>query len=438
MIRRGEQRLRLACLFGLFLVPRTVAAEEATEITLQEAMRSAQRDPPAVLVAYAEYRNAQAERAYAQGAWLPAFTAQGSGGYTYDERRPLPTVPEAASEALEVRGELKLEWLAVDVARGGRIDSASASERARRFDVDAMRSRAVLLAAELYLRAGAAIELVRDAELSLGRRQDQHRATTELVKAGTRSPLDAQRAQVEVLSAEYALELRRTDQSATFSALAAALGRSPDQLVRPATTSADFPVRVESATQAKRVARDHRAELRAAAANVSASRRAYDAAVGQRWPALGLAATGSAAYVDARSGVAIEGRQLTAAGVGFMRWNGLDPAVWMQASVSDAAAQLAQREQAEQVHAIESEAVGAFYTLSRARIWHQRAVAVLEAAKVTRDAQNGRYRAGLGSLLELLDAEDLEQQARQARIEAQRDEVIASARLQAACGLLVR
>ncbi|HKU43139.1 MAG TPA: TolC family protein [Polyangiales bacterium] len=401
-------------------------------------MRIAQRDPPAVLVAYAAYRSAQAQRDYADAAWLPAFTAQASGGYTYDERQPLPTLPRVATRAVEVRGELKLEWLAVDVARGERIGSAAASQRARRFDVDATRMRAALLAAELYVRAGAAIELVQDARLSLERRKDQHRATNELVKAGTRSPLDAQRAQVEVLSAEYALELRRTEQRAAFSALSAALGRPPDELVKPATTSADFPVRAESASQAKRLARDHRAELRAAAANVSALRRAYDAAVGQRWPALGLAATGSAAYVDAQSGVAIEGRQFAAAGLGFVRWNGLDPAVWMQAGVSDAAAQLAEREQLERAHEIESEAVGAYYVLERARIEHQRAVAVLEAATVTRDAQNGRYRAGLGSLLELLDAEDLEQQARQARIDAQRDEVIASARLQAACGLLAR
>jgi outer membrane protein TolC len=252
-------------------LPAALAAQDVAEITLAEALRAAQRDPPAVLVAYAQYRSAQADRGSAQAAWLPALTAQGSAGYIYDQRQPLPTLPRVATASLEARGALALEWVAVDIARGERIDAAAASESARRSDVDATRAQAALLAAELYVRAGAAIELVQDASLSLERRRDQHRAATELVKAGTRSPLDAQRAQVEVLSAEYALALRNTDEQAAFAALGASLGRRADALVRPATTSADFPVSATTArscvrrprTCARRSARTTRRSVRA-------------------------------------------------------------------------------------------------------------------------------------------------------------------------------
>ena len=60
----------------------------------------------------------------------------------------------------------------------------------------------------------------------------------------------------------------------------------------------------------------------------------------------------------------------------------------------------------------------------------------LREARYRAAMQNGRYLAGLASLLELLDAEDLEQEARQRRIEAQRDEAIKSAQLLSACGML--
>jgi outer membrane protein TolC len=72
----------------------------------------------------------------------------------------------------------------------------------------------------------------------------------------------------------------------------------------------------------------------------------------------------------------------------------------------------------------------------RAKIDLERAVAVLRASEVARDAQNGRYRAGLASMLELLDAENLAQQSRRASIEAERDHRLAGVRLLWASGRL--
>ena len=85
-----------------------------------------------------------------------------------------------------------------------------------------------------------------------------------------------------------------------------------------------------------------------------------------------------------------------------------------------------------------TEAVQAVYTLQSMRIARERADAVLRIAETTRATQAGRYRTGVGSLLELLDGEAVEQQARQRRIEAVRDADVAAARLLAACGLLGR
>jgi outer membrane protein TolC len=69
--------------------------------------------------------------------------------------------------------------------------------------------------------------------------------------------------------------------------------------------------------------------------------------------------------------------------------------------------------------------VAASHAVLRAKIGLERATAVLRASEVTRDAQNDRYRAGVASLLELLDAENLAQEARRAGIEAERDQQLA-------------
>src|SRR3954468_20357707 len=65
-------------------------AVDVPTITLTRVLRAAQRDPPAVAVAYAQLMQAQAERSYAKGAWYPSLVGEASAGYTYDNRRVLP------------------------------------------------------------------------------------------------------------------------------------------------------------------------------------------------------------------------------------------------------------------------------------------------------------------------------------------------------------
>jgi outer membrane protein TolC len=97
---------------------------------------------------------------------------------------------------------------------------------------------------------------------------------------------------------------------------------------------------------------------------------------------------------------------------------------------------VAQRKWEAERHAVASEAVAASHAVARAQIDLERAIAVMHASQGARDAQNGRYRAGLSSMLELLDAENLAQEARRASIEAEREHQVAGARLLWASGRL--
>jgi outer membrane protein len=83
---------------------------------------------------------------------------------------------------------------------------------------------------------------------------------------------------------------------------------------------------------------------------------------------------------------------------------------------------------------LRGQVVDAVFAVERAKKELERATEVLGAAAATREAQLGRYKAGVASLLELLDAESLEQNARLTRIETSRDYDVARARLLAVVG----
>jgi len=416
----------------------TAAGENAPTISLAEVLHHAAHDPPTVLAALATLQRIEAQESYAKAAWIPSLTAQATGGFVYDNRLIFPNTPRIDSKALSVQGNATVEWAALSVERGANIDAAKANTRAQKFAEHATERAALVAAAELYIRAGAATELVKDAELTVQRRTEENVGISGLAKLGMRPPVDAQRSEVEAVSARYALEARRDDALAAYAALAVALGRSPTDPVRPETTTTTvFSVSIHPA-EAQRVAMKNRPEIRSLVASVVAARESYNAAIGARYPTVGVSTTATVSYSDVLSGLGIPGYQYGGQAVGYVRWSGLDPSVWQRASVTEAAIAEAQHQLEATVLTVQGEAVGASYTVNRAKTDRDSAVAVLSLAQVTREAQDGRYRTGNASLLDLLDAENLEQQARQRRIEAERDYEIAGARLLAACGLLGR
>jgi len=405
-------------------------------IDLREALRSAQAHAPAVAAAQAARALAEAQRGPATAAYYPVLTLSGNGGYAFDNRLVLPGAPRIDSRSLTAQANVSLEWTALDWTRGARTDAAEAAARAQGFTAGAARHDALLSAAERYVQSAAANALVKDAELSLARRSEQEQAIADLVAAGTRSPLDLERAKIETLSARYALAASQRDELAACAALAAATGRPPTQPVCARRGDLAVLEPVLSLESALTAARSKRPELQARAALVSARREEYDAAIAARLPTVAVAGTAELSSLDVRKGQGIDGHQYGGSALVYVRWSGLDPLTWSQAAPADAAIALAQREWDAERHAVSSEAVAASHAVLRAKIELERAVAVMRASESAREAHNGRYRAGLASLLELLDAENLAQQARRASIEAERDNQIAGARLLWASGRL--
>jgi outer membrane protein TolC len=286
------------------------------------------------------------------------------------------------------------------------------------------------------LRAESALALVEDARLTLERRTSQLEAISGLVRAGLRPSVDATRASIEEVAARYALETREIEVSAAGAALAAAMGMSPTDPLRAAEFDDKVLPPPLAPLPASVLAIERRPEIKQLEATLGARRADHRAAIGARLPTAGVIGQGNLSYASVYDGIGFEGRTLTGNASAYVRWAALDPAVWRRASVTQRAIEEAQRQLETTLLDVRAEVVDAAYQVQRTRAMLEQATQVLAAAEAARTAQNERYRAGVASLLDLLDAEGIEQTARRQRIEAERDQRIARVRLLAACGAI--
>lgn len=433
----------LFCL-GFTLRARAENADGAREvsglpsISLQELVAAARTNLPAVLSALATLKRVEAEQRVAEGAYLPRMTLEATLGAAYNRQRALPGQPLFNTSNADVTATLGFEWMALDPARPHAVEAARSALRGQRHGSRDAERLAIAAAVELYLRALAASELVRDAALTVERRTQEHKAIEELTKAGVRPSVDALRASVEVVVANYASEMKQIDEQAAFSSLSAASGGPPEQGLRPNVLPADLfvgPTGTEAISEQARKTRPELAQLRE---QIRAEQEAYEEASARRWPTAGVFAAGQAAYYRVWADEGTSGPQYGAQAGLFLRWNAADPILLRQRQVAAGKLSEARRKLDETTLAIRKEAVETAYQVQRSAAALEQASQVLEAASVTRKAQLERYQAGVASLLELLDAETLEQTARRSRIEADRDHQIARARVLATTGGLER
>ncbi|MET0287431.1 MAG: TolC family protein, partial [Polyangiales bacterium] len=274
------------------------------------------------------------------------------------------------------------------------------------------------------------------AELTLTRRKQQQETIEELTKAGVRPAVDAVRARVELLGASYLFKMRQTEQRAAFAALAASVGGEPERGLQPAALDGSVFAGPTDVAEASTLAQRHRPELAQLRAQVEQFDESERAARGQRAPTGGVFARGSTTYYDVVKGNGIDGDQYTGGGGVYLRWDAGDARIVRGRKVARARIEEARTRLKRTELSVRAEAVDAAYAVQRAQSMLDQANQVLEAAKAARTVQHERYGVGMASLLELLDAEAIEQNARRTRIEAMRDFDLSRARVLAVCGTL--
>lgn len=413
-------------------------AERAVE--LREVARLVAHAAPGVAAAERRARAAHARERVAHGAYWPRFDAQAE--YAALQQQQLYFIPRAAnerSEATTTRASVngRLEWLLTDFGgRAAEVQRAASYLRAARSEAIAVRFAGVRAASEYFIELLTTQRLRENAAISVTRRQAVSRAIARLIDAGLRPRVDLQRADIEAVAAQTALLVLAAQASVQSSRLAASMGLEPELAIHATAPADELLSSIDSEDAARRSAELRRPELRAQEARIDAQRAGRLVSRARLLPSINLYVSSNFQRDSLQRGVSVQGDAFIAMAGIALRFSPLDvPALRSMHAVS---AELdverwVLREVALRTHAA---AITNRREVARAREALSQADQIFAAAHSTREAQYRRYEVGEASLIELLDAEDVEQEARSRRILAQRDVELSRIALLDAMGLL--
>lgn len=379
------------------LLALALAAAPAT-LTLDEAVSTALSGRPSLRAAQGQARSAEASARVARGALLPQVGVDGRYSVSRDVAPGGSPVTEGDSASASLGADLLLwdfgrtssRW------RAARASAAAAGEDARASARDVVLE--VRLAYLAVLEAGALEDVAR---VTLANQERHLRETEAMVSAGTRAAIDLARLRNQAASARAALVRAQNDTGTARTRLAVAMGvvdRALPALVVPSLPALAAETEPPDALLAE--AARSRPEL----ASIRDAVRAQDHTVtaAERWllPSLRLGATASASGTDPREPGYGGSVGIT---LGWKLFDGLtSPA---QADAERARLDVARAQLGDQEQRVFEEVEVAAGAVASARAQLPAAEEALIAARELRGLADARYREGVGTSLELADAE---------------------------------
>lgn len=388
---------------------------------------------PSLAAADARLRQARAQIGTARAAQLPSVSA--SGGYT-GVRLPESMVGDELGGSYAGSGQAYLSFsYGFDLWGGKRAAWEAAVDSSHAAEVDAQSARLNLSAAiaEAYAQLGYAWQLHDVANEELTRSQKTLDLTRQRRSAGIDSDLQTRQAEARIPAAQQQLQAAQQQIDEARTALAALVGQGPDrglQIERPQVLN---PLALQLPGVLPSALLGRRPDIVAARWRVEAANRQIHAAKAEFYPSLNLTALGGV--------VSSEVDQLLKSGSTFAF---LGPALSLpifdggrlRANLDKTDAQYdlavadynqsvvgALRDVADQVNAVRSLALQADA--------QAQAVATARAAH---DLAEQRYRAGIGSYLDVLSVESQLLQSQQQLAALQSRQILVSVRLSQALG----
>ena len=402
----------------------------ASALGLAQAIALALQNSPTPRIARARVTLAQAGLAAARAPAAPTLSSTSSlGGALYrgviNQVQLLGDGQTARYAWVDVG--LEARWLLIDFGRtrhrtdGARLELSSAELEARAALLTAARDAALAYYTLAFDQA-----LYAASEDTLAQRERQLATTRALVESGVRSPGDQTRASVALEAAwlDRAVADARVQESAV--ALTQALGLEPSAALRVAAPR-ELSVEDTPARAARQAVRAD-AALAALEQRVRAARARLNAAQAERRPTLEANASGALRY--------LRGPELRVATVSQDLGVGLTFGVPLLDAARSAAVDVAAGEAAqldaelfERTSAVRSAATRAALQVGSKRVVLERAERVADGARANLSDVEARYEQGFVGPLEMLDAQNVEAEARVAVIEARRELELAKVRL---------
>lgn len=422
---------RLASVLAGALLPASLAAQATSvrQVTLEEAVQLALRNNPLVVAARGELDVQEANRREAMGSWLPSLSAssgmsRGSSTRYISEtgQNVNVTSPFSYSARLSASYELFDGFRRIhrNRAAGANTASAEAALVNQGFQV-------TLQTKQAFYDAVHATELERQAETQVQRAREQLSVSKEKLAAGAVIRSDTLRATVEYGSAQLALLTAQAQRATAEASLARLIG--VEEAVHVVVGSAILAVtdvdtvaiRTEALQNAPSIAQAE-ARSRAGEAQVGAARAEY-------FPRL------SAGFSTSRSGTEVDALNASWS-LGFsLSWslfNGFSRETSMATAL--AGLKTAEAEAADARRQVNVQVTQQLANLATARTQLGIALASQAAAEEDLRVQQERYRQGVGTIVEVLTAQQSLDQAEVAAVNARRAYQIAKANLEALVG----
>lgn len=395
------------------------------QVSPQTSMASAVERHPSVTAAARALEAAQARLVQARAgvAVQVSVTSRASTGTLSSLGAPTGG-PPTSSHDVAVEASLSLYDGGITALQ---IQQAQAAVEAAVAALDAARQDAALAAAQAYFQVLRSVRLVDVREVAVRSAQRQLQQAEAFVRAGTAARADVVKAQAVVAGAEADLVAVRGQVEIALAALRSAMGLPLTQavsVVEPGDPAAVAVSPAEATTQAT----TQRAEVRRTAAEVRGTQAALRIA---ELRASVLVSVGASGVVQVSPNPGQAGWSVSAS-LSYPVWDAGKAKAAVEEARANLAAAVARADSVTQQVQLQ-----AFQATIAARESLARADAVnvsLAASEESLRVADGRYAAGVATLLEALDAQAAATQARVSAVQAQYDVHLAAITLRHALG----
>jgi len=399
--------------------------------SLADLVDIALRNSSATRGAWEQARAAAARLGSARGAYFPQVDANAS----YSTQRAAAFSDRAQSEERRYGGSLDLDWLLLNF--GGRHADIAAAKQAliaADWAHNAAIQRVILEVQRGYYEYRAAEALLTAEESSLEEAKRSLDAAEARHSAGLATIADVLQAKTAVAEAQLALDTATGRIQTTRGALATAVGLSADTDYQlelddqvPAVNELE-----DSVDAFLERARLERPELAAARADLERTRAEVRKTKAERYPELRARGSVGRLYPDSPD----RGQSTHTASIGLSvpLFTGFSHHYDVREAEASARAAQARAEGTEQ--AVVMDVWTAYFNLKTAGQRLRTSNDLLESATQSHEVAQGRYQSGVGSILDLLNAQTALENARAVSVAARADWFIAVAELSYAAGTL--
>jgi outer membrane protein TolC len=425
------------CLLGGLLAITPLSARAQTPaVTLEEALRLAQRVAPGVVQAQGGVRNADAAVRSAKGAYLPSLNASSSGSRSYSEgpsRINSVTGEVESGNSATTNVSMGLN-ASVDLFTGFRRGADSRAARASRDAAEAGLTDAQfqtgLTVTGQFFDALAAQQLVRVREASVRRAEEQLNLAVAKLHVGSATRSDSLRSVVNLGSAQLALVSAESDVTGRQASLGRSIGY--DGGVAAADDSAFYTFVAALDTAAlQQEALQHSPTVQAAVANEGAARASLSSARAGYFPTLSLGGSASWNGTSSRD-YQLFGQRAVSLGLSWPIFTRFQREQTIATRVSSLdAAEASAKDSRRQIQAALATQVAA---LDAARVKIDISRTSVAAATEDLRVVNERYRVGAATILDILNSQEALAQAEVDAITARFDYLKAKAQIEALIG----